>query len=201
MLGKPAVVLGQSVVVIGSGRFGSSVARSVVALGHEVLVIEDDEEVVQALAGELSPVVRADATGLAALRQLSVTNLAYAVASIGTNLEASLLTVLNLAQLGMTDIWAKANSSPHGCIAERLGAHRLIFPKTDMGERVARLVTGKMMGSSSSTAALRLPKPARRWRRTTRHCPIPSCASATASRRWASSGATRISSTPRPTPR
>lgn len=61
--------------------------------------------------------MRADATGLAALRQLSATNFGHAVASIGTNLEASLLTVLNLAQLGMTDIWAKANSPPHGCIA------------------------------------------------------------------------------------
>jgi trk system potassium uptake protein TrkA len=91
--------------------------------------------------------VRADATGLAALRQLSATNFGHAVASIGTNLEASLLTVLNLAQLGMTDIWAKANSPPHGCIAERLGAHRLIFHEADMGERVAHRVTGKMMDS------------------------------------------------------
>jgi len=133
------------VVVIGLGRFGTSVARSLVASGHEVLAIDEDEELVQSLAGELPHVVRADATDLAALRQLSVTDFAHAVVSIGTNLEASVLTVLNLAQLGMKDIWAKANSPQHGRIAERVGAHRVIFPEADMGERVAHLVTGKMM--------------------------------------------------------
>lgn len=149
MLGKsfvvPSVVRGDSVVVIGLGRFGSSVARSLVASGHEVLAMDENEELVQALAGELPHVVRADATDLAALRQLSVTDFAHAVVSIGTNLEASVLTVLNLAQLGMKDIWAKANSPQHGRIAERVGAHRVIFPEADMGERVAHLVTGKMM--------------------------------------------------------
>jgi trk system potassium uptake protein TrkA len=149
LLGKsfvvPSVVRGDSVVVIGLGRFGSSVARSLVASGHEVLAIDEDEELVQALASELPHVVRADATDLAALRQLSVTDFAHAVVSIGTNLEASVLTVLNLAQLGMKDIWAKANSPQHGRIAERVGAHRVIFPEADMGERVAHLVTGKMM--------------------------------------------------------
>ncbi len=145
MLGKPFAARGDSVVVIGLGRFGSSVARSLVASGHEVLGIDEDEERVQALAGELSHVVRADATDLAALRQLSVTDFAHAVVSIGTDLEASVLTVLNLAQLGLKDIWAKANSPQHGRIAERVGAHRVIFPEADMGERVAHLVTGKMM--------------------------------------------------------
>lgn len=145
MLGKPFAARGDSVVVIGLGRFGTSVARSLVASGHEVLGIDEDEERVQALAGELSHVVRADATDLAALRQLSVTDFAHAVVSIGTDLEASVLTVLNLAQLGLKDIWAKANSPQHGRIAERVGAHRVIFPEADMGERVAHLVTGKMM--------------------------------------------------------
>lgn len=144
-MAKPFSTRGDSVVVIGLGRFGSSVARSLVASGHEVLGIDEDEERVQALAGELSHVVRADATDLAALRQLSVTDFAHAVVSIGTDLEASVLTVLNLAQLGLKDIWAKANSPQHGRIAERVGAHRVIFPEADMGERVAHLVTGKMM--------------------------------------------------------
>ena len=149
MLGKsfvvPSVLRGDSVVVIGLGRFGSSVARSLVASGHEVLAIEENEELVQAMASELPHVVQADATDLATLRQLSVTDFAHAVVSIGTNLEASVLTVLNLAQLGMKDIWAKANSPQHGRIAERVGAHRVVFPEADMGERVAHLVTGKMM--------------------------------------------------------
>jgi trk system potassium uptake protein TrkA len=134
-----------SVVVIGLGRFGSAVAKSLVAMGHDVLAMDTSEEVVQALAAELPHVVQADATELTALRQLSVTDFSHAVVSIGANLEASVLTVLNLAQMGVKDIWAKANSPQHGRIAERVGAHHVIYPEADMGERVAHLVTGKMM--------------------------------------------------------
>ncbi len=145
MLGKSSAVRSDSVLVIGLGRFGASVARSLVESGHEVLALDVREETVQALAGELPHVVQADATDLGALRQLSVTDFAHAVVCIGTHLEASVLTVLNLAQLGLKDIWAKANSPQHGRIAERVGAHRVIYPEVDMGERVAHLVTGKMM--------------------------------------------------------
>lgn len=132
-------------VVIGLGRFGASVARSLVASGHEVLALDAREEVVQDLAHELPHVVRADSTELVALQQLSVTDFSHVVVSIGADLEASVLTVLNLAQMGMKDIWAKANSPQHGRIAERVGAHHVIYPEADMGARVAHLVTGKMM--------------------------------------------------------
>ena len=114
-------------------------------MGHEVLAIDADEEVVQSLSAVLPHVVQADSTDLSALQQLSVTDFSHAVVSIGTNLEASVLTVLNLAQLDLKDIWAKANSPQHGRIAERVGAHHVIHPEADMGERVAHLVTGKMM--------------------------------------------------------
>lgn len=145
MLAKPNSMKGDSVVVIGLGRFGASVARSLVASGHEVLAIDANEEVVQDMAHELPHVVQADSTDLQALQQLSVSDFSHAVVSIGTNLEASVLTVLNLAQIGMKDIWAKANSPQHGRITERVGAHHVIYPEADMGERVAHLVTGKMM--------------------------------------------------------
>lgn len=144
-MAKPNSMQGDSVVVIGLGRFGASVARSLVASGHEVLAIDADEEVVQDMAHELPHVVQADSTDLQALQQLSVSDFSHAVVSIGTNLEASVLTVLNLAQIGMQDIWAKANSPQHGRITERVGAHHVIYPEADMGERVAHLVTGKMM--------------------------------------------------------
>jgi len=136
---------GHSVIVIGLGRFGSAVAKTLAAMGHDVLAMDESEEVVQSLASELPHVVQADSTDLSALRQLSVTDFSHAVVSIGANLEASVLTVLNLSQMGVKDIWAKANSQQHGRIAERVGAHHVIYPEADMGERVAHLVTGKMM--------------------------------------------------------
>ena len=107
--------------------------------------MDADAAAVQALSSELPHVVQADSTDLSALQQLSVNEFSHAVVSIGANLEASVLTVLNLAQIGMKDIWAKANTPQHGRIAERVGAHHVIYPEADMGERVAHLVTGKMM--------------------------------------------------------
>lgn len=145
MLAKSNLSRSDSVVVIGLGRFGSAVAKSLVSMGHEVLAMDADEEVVQSLSSQLPHVVQADSTDLSALQQLSVIDFSHAVVSIGANLEASVLTVLNLAQMGAKDIWAKANSPQHGRIAERVGAHHVIYPEADMGERVAHLVTGKMM--------------------------------------------------------
>ncbi len=142
---KQAKALAGSVVVIGLGRFGTGVATSLVQLGHDVLAIESSAEKVQNLSGILPHVVQADSTDIETLRQLGVQDFAHAVVSIGSDLEASVLTVLNLGQLGLKDIWAKANNPQHGRIAERVGAHHVVYPETDMGERVAHLVTGKMI--------------------------------------------------------
>jgi trk system potassium uptake protein len=134
-----------SVVVIGLGRFGSGVATALAEMGHDVLAIDVLAENVQAHSGTLGHVVQADSTDLATLKQLGVADFKHAVVGIGQHLEASVLTILNLSQMGVKDIWAKANNPPHGRIAERVGAHHVIYPEHDMGERVAHLVTGKML--------------------------------------------------------
>ena len=134
-----------SVLVIGLRRFGTAVARRLLKQGTEVLAIDNDPAIVQSLSSELPHVVHADSTDMDALRQLGVLDFSHAVVSIGSNLEASILTILNLNQLGVKDIWAKANDTQHGRIAERVGAHHVIYPEAEMGERVAHLVTGKMI--------------------------------------------------------
>ncbi len=134
-----------SAVVIGLGRFGSGVARALAALGHDVLGIDVNADNVQSHSGSLSHVVQADATDVETLKQLGVGDFKHAVVGIGQNLEASVLTILNLSQMGLKDIWAKANTPQHGRIAERVGAQHVIYPEADMGQRVAHLVTGKMI--------------------------------------------------------
>ncbi|MGH8076795.1 MAG: potassium channel family protein [Lysobacter sp.] len=136
---------GDNVVVIGLGRFGGAVAASLVRLGHEVLGIDENAEVVQRWADHLTHVVQADATDSDVLRQLGVADFRHAVVGIGTDLEASVLTVLALEELAIGDIWAKATTAKHGSILERTGAHHVILPEVAMGERVAHLVTGKMI--------------------------------------------------------
>lgn len=134
-----------SVVVVGLGRFGSGVAHSLTELGHDVLAIDSNAEVVQTQTGKLSHVVQADATDIETLKQLGAAEFRHAVVGIGQNLEASVLTILNMSQMGIKDIWAKANNQQHGRIAERVGAHHVVYPEFEMGERVAHLVTGKMI--------------------------------------------------------
>jgi trk system potassium uptake protein len=142
--GKSSVGSGE-VVVIGLGRFGTSVADSLRRLGHDVLAIDEDRALVQRWSDEFTHVVAADATDEDAMRQLGVDGFARAVVGIGTNLEASVLTVLTLAELGVQDIWAKAITRKHGQILHRVGAQHVVYPETAMGERVAHMVTGSMI--------------------------------------------------------
>jgi trk system potassium uptake protein TrkA len=133
------------IVVIGLGRFGGAVAESLLRLGHDVLGIDESAELVQQWSDRLTHVVQADATNGQTLRSLGVHEFRHAIVGIGTDIEASVLTVLALSELGVPDIWAKALGSKHGRILERTGAHHVIYPEASMGERVAHLVTGKMM--------------------------------------------------------
>ena len=134
-----------NVVVIGLGRFGSSVADALVRLGHNVLALDVDLSLVQQWSDRLTHVVQASCIDADTLRSLGVQEFPHAVVAIGTDIEASALTVLALAEIGVPDIWAKAVTENHGRILERIGAHHVIFPEAAMGERVAHLVTSRMM--------------------------------------------------------
>lgn len=131
-------------MVIGLGRFGTALALELTRGGHEVLAMDSRAHVVQALAGQLSQVVTADSTDEEALRQLGVQDFYRAVVAIGTDVESSILTTSLLVDMGIGDIWAKAISRQHGRILERLGAHHVVLPEHDMGERVAHLLSGRI---------------------------------------------------------
>ena len=134
-----------NVVVIGLGRFGGAVAESLLELGHEVLGIDSDSHLVQEWSDRLTHVAQADSTDDDALRQLGVGDFHRAVVGIGTNIEASVLTVLALSELGVPEITAKASSAKHGKILRSVGATHVIYPEAAMGERVAHMITGKML--------------------------------------------------------
>lgn len=136
---------GDSVLVIGLGRFGGSVAQSLIRLGHDVMGVDANEEMVQAWADRLTHAVQADSTNVAIMRQLGAADFAHVIVGIGSNLAASLMTVMAMTELGIKDIWVKAMTPEHGQLAERIGAHHVVYPEADMGERVAHLVTGRMM--------------------------------------------------------
>ncbi|GAA1800850.1 TrkA family potassium uptake protein [Agromyces neolithicus] len=131
-----------SVAVIGLGRFGSSLALELMAGGTEVLGIDVDEDLVQALNGQLTQVVRADSTKEEALRQLAIDEFDRVVVAIGDDISASILTCSVLLSLKIPVIWAKVGDDRHGLILEQLGVNHVIYPEKDMGRKVAHLVRG-----------------------------------------------------------
>ncbi|MEY2695436.1 MAG: hypothetical protein RLZZ72_692 [Actinomycetota bacterium] len=134
-----------NVAVIGLGRFGSALATELVQSGHQVLGIDTDERIVQNLAPILTHVVSADTTDEENLRELGIADMDSAVVAIGADLEASILTASLLLQLGVKQVWAKANSASHGRILKQIGVHQVIFPEYEMGRRVAHQVSGESL--------------------------------------------------------
>ncbi|MBC2904741.1 potassium channel family protein [Streptomyces cupreus] len=135
----------QRVAVIGLGRFGYSLANELMRRGWDVLGIDTDPRLVQKYSDHLTHAAVADCTDPEALRQLGVHEFTSAVVAIGTDIEASILVSSNLLEAEVPNIWAKAISRQHGQILERLGVTHVVLPEHDMGERVAHLVTGRML--------------------------------------------------------
>jgi trk system potassium uptake protein len=134
-----------AVVVIGLGRFGESVALELMEQNIDVLGIDGDIRLVDALSGRLTQVVSADSTNEEALRQLSVHEFDRAVIAIGSNIESSILTTSVVLGFGVPHVWAKAISHAHARILSQIGAHHVVRPEHDMGKRVAHLVGGRML--------------------------------------------------------
>lgn len=123
--------------VIGLGRFGSAVATTLAEMGEEVIGIDSDEERVRQLADVTSQAVQLEATDIKALREVGVQDVDTAVISIGENIEASLLVVMQVKELGVETVIAKAVTELHGRILQKLGVSRVIYPEREMAQRVA----------------------------------------------------------------
>mgnify|MGYP000666341826 FL=1 len=128
--------------VIGLGRFGYSVAQTMVEKGCEVLAIDKDEERIQAISDIATFAVQCDATDERALKAVSAQNVDVAVVSIGENIEASILIVQTLKEMGVKSIIAKAVAPIQGKILKNLGVDEVIYPERDAAIRLAhRLVS------------------------------------------------------------
>lgn len=124
-------------VIIGLGRFGSSVAKTLYALGHDVLAIDSNEDLVQEISDSVTHAVQMDATDENALRTLGLRNFDVAVVTIGANIQASVMATLLVKDMGIKYIIAKGNSDLHAKVLYKIGADRVILPEKDMGVRVA----------------------------------------------------------------
>ena len=110
-----------------------------------MLAVDEDAGLVQKWSERVTHAVQADARQIDALRQIGAQDFSIAVVAVGSSIEASVLITANLVDLKVPQIWAKAISQSHGKILSRIGANHVIYPEAEAGERVAHLVSGRMI--------------------------------------------------------
>ncbi len=124
-------------VVIGLGRFGSSIARALSEKKFEVLAIDENEDRVKEMEGVVSQAVVMDATDEKGLKELGVADFDTAIVSMGETVEDSIMITLTLKEMGIKQVIAKAKSVLHSKILKKVGADRIIFPEREMAEKIA----------------------------------------------------------------
>jgi trk system potassium uptake protein TrkA len=124
--------------VIGLGRFGSSLARTLTRMGYEVLAVDSDEKKVEDMTDAVTHCVKADALDDTVLKSLGIRNFDIVIVAIGHDIQSSILLTVKLKEMGVKKVVAKANTDLHGKVLEKVGADIVVFPERDMGERVAK---------------------------------------------------------------
>ena len=124
-------------VVIGLGRFGGSICRTLAQEGMEVLAIDVDEDRVHEFSDIVSQAVVADTTDETTLKDLGIRNFDHVIVAIGDNIQASILTTLILKELGVKKVTVKALNDYHEKVLAKIGADAIVHPERDMGRRIA----------------------------------------------------------------
>ncbi len=124
--------------VIGIGRFGESLIRELVRMGHEVLAIDTDEDRIQDIADIATQAVQADAMDEKVLKALDITGFDAVIVAVGGDIEASILTSLTLKDMGVKKTIAKAQNNMHGKVLNKIGVDIVVHPERDMAIRLAR---------------------------------------------------------------
>jgi trk system potassium uptake protein len=132
--------------VIGLGRFGTSVAKTLYKAGYEVMAIDTNEDRVQEMMDEVTHAVQADAIEEDTLKELGIRNFDVAIVAIGHDIQSSILTTVMLKEVGVKYVVAKAQNELHGKVLSKVGADKVVYPERDMGIRVANnLVSSKLL--------------------------------------------------------
>ena len=130
----------RSFAIIGLGAFGGTVAVELARYGNNVLGIDMDERSVAQMAPLLSATVILDTTDELALREVGIDRYDVALVAIGQDIQASILTTMNLKMLGIETIWVKAANKTHHRILSKLGTDRVILPEQEMGRHIAQML-------------------------------------------------------------
>lgn len=127
-------------LIIGAGRFGASVAKTLYGLGHDVMVVDIDEELVQNISGDVTTAVQADAASEKALHSLAISSYDAVVIAISSDMHSSIMAAILLIEMGARYVVAKAQTDLHGRVLKKLGVNRVVYPEQDMGNKLAHSI-------------------------------------------------------------
>lgn len=133
----------QNYAIIGLGRFGGSICRTLVESGQEVLAIDNNEDRVNEYMNIATHVVVGNAQDEMTLRSLGIRNFDHVIVAIGEDIQASILVTLMVKEMGVPNILAKAQNEYHARVLEKIGADRVVHPERDMGVRIAHKLVSK----------------------------------------------------------
>ncbi len=123
--------------ILGLGHFGEALALELSKLGADVIVVDKSEDKVQNIANDVTYAVQADVADLNALKSIGLKNVDVVVISITSDINSNIMAVLNCEELGVPEIYSKANNMQHEKVLKHLGVKAVFNPEQDMGERVA----------------------------------------------------------------
>ncbi len=127
-------------LIIGAGRFGTSVAKTLYGLGHDVMVVDIDEELIQKISGDVTNAVQADVSSEKALQALAISNYDAVVLAISSDMHSSIMAAILLFEMGARNVVAKAQTELHGRVLKKLGVNRIVYPEQDMGKKLAHSI-------------------------------------------------------------
>lgn len=128
-------------MILGAGRFGSSLAKTLVNLGNEVLIVDENPDVVQTISESVTHAIIGDCSDEGVLRSLGVSNFDTVIVALSENMKSSILATVTLKELGANYVIARATDRTHAKILEKIGAEKVIMPENEMGERLAHQIT------------------------------------------------------------
>ncbi|EOL48979.1 trk system potassium uptake protein TrkA [Enterococcus phoeniculicola] len=133
----------QNFAIVGLGRFGGSICRTLIESGQEVLAIDNNEDRVNEYMNIATHAVVANAQDEMTLRSLGIRNFDHVIVAIGEDIQASILVTLMVKEMGVPSVVAKAQNSYHARVLEKIGADRVVHPERDMGIRIAHNLVSK----------------------------------------------------------
>ncbi len=140
--------------IIGAGRFGSSLAEYLAEQGAEIVLVERTRDLVQKMSSIATKAVLGDATDVEVLKEAGIKDCDIAVVAIGTQIEGSILATMNLKELKLPYIVAKAGTDIHGKVLERIGADLVVYPNKERAQRPPTILSQSLVSFARPRSAM-----------------------------------------------